>query len=71
MNKQNHKNTILCITVTNIIYIYIYICMFYSIFEILIKIGLKQQKDKLNIKTSYGDVGIQQNHKKMGYLGKI
>ena len=38
--------------------------MFYSIFGILIKSSLKQQKDKLNIKISYGDIGIQQNHKK-------
>ena len=36
--------------------------MLYSIFGILINSSLKQQKDKLNIMISYGDIGIQQNH---------
>ena len=44
-------------------------CVFYSIIGILIKIILKQQKDNLIIKISYGDIRFQQNPQKMGYLG--
>ena len=53
-NKKTNKNTVLCISVTNIIYIYIYIFFnYYSIFGILIKSNLKKQKDKFNIKIRH------------------